>query len=546
MDVRLVDVVGRIEKDYPFVDAHRAPCHEVAWSPFNDNVIASCSEDTTCKIWLIPQNGLIRTISEPVVELCGHQKRVNTLAWHPTASNILLTAGGENKLLIWNVGTGDAILEISGHPDMIWSVSFNYDGSRFVTTSKDKKIRVIDSHTGEVLHQGNGHEGVKPQRAIFLKDGRIFTTGFTKRSERLYALRTQENLDEPLVQEELDTSNGVLFPLYDEDSGLVYLAGKGDCAIRYYEVNNEYPFVHYINTYTTSEPQRGIAFMPKLGLNSNENEIARIYKVTTKGVVDELQFFVPRKSDLYQVDLYPDTRSHVPALTAEQFIEGRNAPPNLVPVNPDAAVAKPKIQVAKKANILANLPPSQEMAASRPQAEQRMSTYDDVRHKEPPAQTAQQSRPKSILAGPLDEDTGIIRIERGGGPEREQQRPQNARSPERPNAMIPRQQVHLRSHVERDGAQTTPGQRRITADLERIKRAKDREPDREELALPQQMHSNSVSPRQSVSGPPEPSSLEDVLSDLNKIKAILRQHERRIRLLEDEIADKNMADTYNF
>lgn len=36
--------------------------------------------------------------------------------------------GGENKLLIWNVGTGDALLEISGHPDMIWSVSFSYDG----------------------------------------------------------------------------------------------------------------------------------------------------------------------------------------------------------------------------------------------------------------------------------------------------------------------------------------------------------------------------------------------------------------------------------
>ncbi|KAM3723670.1 Coronin-like protein [Dirofilaria immitis] len=458
---------------------------------------------------------------------------------------VLAFLGGENKLLIWNVGTGDALLEISGHPDMIWSVSFNYDGSRFVTTSKDKKIRVIDSHTGEVLYQGNGHEGVKPQRAIFLKDGRIFTTGFTKRSERLYALRTQENLDEPLIQEELDTSNGVLFPLYDEDSGLVYLAGKGDCAIRYYEVNSEYPFVHYINTYTTSEPQRGIAFMPKLGLNSNENEIARIYKVTTKGVVEELQFFVPRKSDLYQADLYPDTRSHVPALTAEQFIEGQNAPPNLIPVNPDAAVAKPKVQIAKKANILAALPPSQELATLRSQTEQqRMSSHEDIRHKEL-VPTPRQTRPKSMLSGPLDEDTGIIRIERNGGPEREQ-RPQNTRSPERLNPIIPRQQVHLRSHVERDGALTTPGQRRITADLERIRREKDREPDREELLPPQQMHSNSISPRQSMSGTSEPSSLEDALSDLNKIKAILRQHERRIRLLEDEIAEKNMADTYSF
>lgn len=67
-----------------------------------------------------------------------------------------------------------------------------------------------------------------------------------------------------------------------------------------------------------------------------------------------------------------------------------------------------------------------------------MSSYEDIRHKEP-SPTAHQSRPKSMLAGSLDEDTGIIRIERGGGLEREQ-RVQNARSPERQN-MTPRQQV---------------------------------------------------------------------------------------------------------
>lgn len=39
------------------------------------------------------------------------------------------------------------------------------------------------------MAEGVGHEGVKPQRAIFIRDGRIITTGFTKRSERLYAIR---------------------------------------------------------------------------------------------------------------------------------------------------------------------------------------------------------------------------------------------------------------------------------------------------------------------------------------------------------------------
>lgn len=103
--------VGRVDKDHPFVDAHKAPCLEIAWSPFNDNVIASCSEDTTAKVsfhsakyvfltfitlqvWLIPDGGLRRTMSDPVVELVGHQKRVNTIAWHPVANNLLLTAGG--------------------------------------------------------------------------------------------------------------------------------------------------------------------------------------------------------------------------------------------------------------------------------------------------------------------------------------------------------------------------------------------------------------------------------------------------------------------
>ncbi len=33
-----------------------------------------------------------------------------------------------------------------------------------------------------------GHEGSKPAQVIYLKDGKIFSTGFSKMSERQYAL----------------------------------------------------------------------------------------------------------------------------------------------------------------------------------------------------------------------------------------------------------------------------------------------------------------------------------------------------------------------
>ncbi|KAF1762250.1 hypothetical protein GCK72_010512 [Caenorhabditis remanei] len=545
-----VNKIGRIDKDYPFVDAHKAPCLEVAWSPFNDNVIASCSEDTTCKVWVIPDRGLSRNLTEPAVELTGHQKRVNTIAWHPVANNVLLTAGGENVMFMWNVGTGEALLEISGHPDQIWSINFNYDGSQFVTTCKDKKIRILDSHTGEVLHEGTGHEGVKPQRAIFVKDGLVLTTGFTKRSERLYSLRAPENLSNPIVEEELDTSNGVLFPFYDEDSGLVYLVGKGDCAIRYYEVNNEAPFVHYINTYTTNEPQRAIGFQSKRGMSSEENEINRIYKLTTKGVVDILQFFVPRKSDLFQHDLYPDTRSTIPALTAEEFMEGKNAAPNRQPVNAAAAAAaaKPKVQVAKKANILSTLAPTAaDVVQSQSYAERPPSSQ------QPSPRPSSSPRPRPVV----DEDMGIVPMREAPPSRPASSRASRTEIPPKeekgPDPMKPKQSVTLKSRAARDepgGGSQTPGQRRAAAELERIKRDQSRTADEDTLAPPPQPTRASASPRGSVSSASDvghvPQNMDELLEDLMKMKAVLRQHERRIRMLEEEIADRNMSNAYSF
>ena len=49
------------------------------------------------QIWEIPEGGLTTPLSEPVVKLEGHSKRVGILSWHPTAHNVLMTAG--NPLL---------------------------------------------------------------------------------------------------------------------------------------------------------------------------------------------------------------------------------------------------------------------------------------------------------------------------------------------------------------------------------------------------------------------------------------------------------------
>uniref|UniRef100_A0A8C5RC25 Coronin n=1 Tax=Laticauda laticaudata TaxID=8630 RepID=A0A8C5RC25_LATLA len=348
---------GRIDKSYPTVCGHTGPVLDIDWCPHNDQVIASGSEDCTVMVWQIPENGLTLSLTEPVVILEGHSKRVGIVAWHPTARNVLLSAGCDNAIIIWNVGTGEPLINLDDmHQDMIYNVSWNRNGSLICTASKDKKVRVIDPRKQEIMaEKEKAHEGARPMRAIFLSDGNVFTTGFSRMSERQLALWNPKNMGEPVALHEMDTSNGVLLPFYDPDTNILYLCGKGDSSIRYFEVTEEPPYVHYLNTFSSKEPQRGMGFMPKRGLDVNKCEIARFFKLHERKC-EPIIMTVPRKSDLFQDDLYPDTAGPEAALEAEEWFEGKNADPLLISLKHGYIPGKNRDLKVVRKNILDNKP----------------------------------------------------------------------------------------------------------------------------------------------------------------------------------------------
>lgn len=55
------------------------------------------------------------------------------------------------QVIIWNVEQGKAVFQLSCGRNAILSVSFNWDGSLLATTSKDKKLRIFDPRTQELL-----------------------------------------------------------------------------------------------------------------------------------------------------------------------------------------------------------------------------------------------------------------------------------------------------------------------------------------------------------------------------------------------------------
>ncbi len=58
------------------------------------------------------------------------------------------------QCILWNTETAEPINIIDVHTDTIFSISWNLDGSLFATTSKDKKIRVVDPREGTVISVG--------------------------------------------------------------------------------------------------------------------------------------------------------------------------------------------------------------------------------------------------------------------------------------------------------------------------------------------------------------------------------------------------------
>ena len=147
--------VGRVPIDAPKVTGHGRPVLDIQWNPFNDQQIASSAEDGSIKVWHIPEDGLSMDLDEHLVDLRGHSRKVNIIRWHPCAEGVIASAGYDNEVRIWDiVDDREAATILKGHPDTIFSLSFNYNGSLLASTCKDKKIRVIDPRAGRLAAVG--------------------------------------------------------------------------------------------------------------------------------------------------------------------------------------------------------------------------------------------------------------------------------------------------------------------------------------------------------------------------------------------------------
>lgn len=310
---------------------------DFAWDPFDNRRIAIACDDGRVRIWTIPESGLTESLTDPDFELKGHTEKVHFVKFHPTAAGVLATGSHDLTVFIWDLETRENRICLRGHTDQIFSLAWHPDGVTVATVCKDQKLRVYDPRQSEEpLGEGLGPTGTRGARVTWVLGGsHLVTTGFNKVSERQVSLYDARALSSPVTTEGIDVSPSILIPFYDEDSSTLFLTGKGDSTIFAFEVALDAPFLYPLSHYKCSGPHQAVSFLPKLACNVGEVEFAKAFRLTT-GSVEPLSFRVPRlRSELFQDDLFPDTRvTWQPAMTSAEWFAGVSRPPKLVSLRP--------------------------------------------------------------------------------------------------------------------------------------------------------------------------------------------------------------------
>ncbi|XP_070161434.1 coronin-7 isoform X2 [Polyergus mexicanus] len=315
---------GRKSKTMPLLHAHADTVTDMGFSPFYDGLLATGSQDCLVKLWHIPESGLEESLCNPECTFSHRQRRVEAVCWHPSAEHLLTTASFTN-LSLWDVLSQQELFFNNDHTEVIQSVSWKQDGIVLATSCKDKQLRIIDPRASAcIVNSCSSHQSIKDSRIVWLNSDRILTTGFDAARLRQVFIRDLRHLNEPVKTLELDCSTGILMPLFDSDTNMLFLAGKGDTTIMYMEVTDKDPYL-VEGIRHSGEQTKGVCLVSKRALNVMQAEVNRLLQLTSNMVIP-IMYQVPRKTYRdFHADIYPDTTGCIAQNNAAAWIKGHNA-----------------------------------------------------------------------------------------------------------------------------------------------------------------------------------------------------------------------------
>ena len=161
---------------------------------------------------------------------------VTSVAFSVDGSRIV-SGSNDKTVKIWNAATGDVESTLLGHSGRVTSVAFSVDGSRIVSGSGDKTVKIWNAATGEVENTLLGHSSVVTSVA-FSVDGSRIVSGSWDKTVKIWNAATGD-----LIETLLDHSMDVTSVAFSHDGSRI-VSGSNDHTVKIWWHNNAMRMAH--------------------------------------------------------------------------------------------------------------------------------------------------------------------------------------------------------------------------------------------------------------------------------------------------------------
>ncbi|XP_068669647.1 uncharacterized protein [Aristolochia californica] len=192
----------------------------------------------------------------------GHTKGVSAIRFFPNYGHLLLSAGMDTKVKIWDVfNSGKCMRTYMGHSKAVRDISFSNDGTKFLSAGYDKNIKLWDTETGKVISTFS--TGKIPYVVKFNPDEdkqNILLAGMSDKKIVQWDMNTGD------ITQEYDQHLGAVNTITFVDNNRRFVTSSDDKSLRVWEFGIPV-VIKYI-----SEPH--MHSMPSISLHPNSNWLA--------------------------------------------------------------------------------------------------------------------------------------------------------------------------------------------------------------------------------------------------------------------------------